>query len=188
MERVIQTVLEEQGVNYRQTLYTPIVAWMSQVLDSDKSLSNAVNRVIAWLAAAERRFSADTGAYSSPQTLALSVLKPLFKRTAEALQAEAGAVVRATGEGYTLVTMSDTSANQASYPQHSNQLVGWLSVGKVVVWFCVTTGAVLEVAMAAFTTSEWKLARQLYATSNQTMSSWRILLMARMWIWRWCVQ
>jgi len=38
-ERVIQTVLEEQGVNYRQTLYTPIVvvwAWMSQVLDSDK--------------------------------------------------------------------------------------------------------------------------------------------------------
>jgi len=30
--------------------------------------------------------------------------------------------------------------------------------------FCVTTGAVLEVAMAAFTTSEWKLARQLYAT------------------------
>jgi len=29
---------------------------------------------------------------------------------------------------------------------------------------CVTTGAVLEVAMAAFTTSEWRLARQLYAT------------------------
>jgi len=28
-----------------------------------------------------------------------------------------------------------------------------------VVWFCVTTGAVLEVAVA-FTTSEWKLARQ----------------------------
>jgi len=61
--------------------------------------------------------------------------------------------------------MSDTSANQASYPQHSNQLVGCgFPLAKVVVWFCVTTGAVLEVAMAAFTTSEWKLARQLYAT------------------------
>ena len=50
-EAVIQTVLEEQGVSYRQTLYTPIVvvwAWISQVLDVDKSLSNAVNRVIAW--------------------------------------------------------------------------------------------------------------------------------------------
>jgi len=43
-------------------------------------------------------------------------------------------------------------------------------LAKLVVWFCVTTGAVLEVAVAAFTTSEWKLARQLYATPNQAMS------------------
>jgi len=48
--------------------------------------------------------------------------------------------------------------------RNSNQLVGCgFPLAKVVVWFCVTTGAVLEVAMAAFTTSEWKLARQLYA-------------------------
>ena len=31
-----------------------------------------------------------------------------------------------------------------------------------VVWFCVTTGAVLEVSIAAFTTSVWELTRQLY--------------------------
>jgi len=38
---------------------------MSQVLDSDKSLSNAVSRIIAWLATAgETVPSADTGAYS----------------------------------------------------------------------------------------------------------------------------
>jgi len=36
--------------------------------------------------------------------------------------------------------------------------------------------------MAAFTTSEWRLAR-LYATLQPTMSLWQILLMARMWIW-----
>jgi hypothetical protein len=35
---------------------------------------------------------------------------------------------------------------------------------KLVVWFCGTTGAVLEVAVAAFNTSEWQLSRQLYAT------------------------
>ena len=29
--------------------------------------------------------------------------------------------------------------------------------------FCVTTGAVLEVAIAPFRTSEWEMARQLYA-------------------------
>ncbi len=73
-EAVIQKVLKEQGVSYRQTLYTPIVtlwAWMSQVLDSDKSLSNAVSRVIAWLATAGQVVpSGDTGAYSArSQTL-----------------------------------------------------------------------------------------------------------------------
>ena len=43
-EAMLQKVLEEQGVHYRQTLYTPLVvlwAWLSQVLDADKSLSNA---------------------------------------------------------------------------------------------------------------------------------------------------
>ena len=51
-EAVIQSVLEQQSVQYREVLYTPMVtlwAWLSQVLDTDKSLSNAVSRVIAWL-------------------------------------------------------------------------------------------------------------------------------------------
>jgi len=39
----------------------------------------------------------------------------------------------------------------------------WLSVSKLVVWF-VWQRSRFEVAVAAFTTSEWKLARQLYAT------------------------
>ena len=40
--------------------------------------------------------------------------------------------------------------------------VGFRS-SKLVVWFCVTTGVVLEVRVAAFTTSEWELARRLDA-------------------------
>ena len=92
-EAVIQKVLEEQGVSYRQTLYTPIVtlwAWMSQVLDSDKSLSNAVNRIIAWLATAgETVPSADTEAESiARKRLSRAVLQSLLKRTADALQME----------------------------------------------------------------------------------------------------
>ena len=86
-------MLEEQGVSYRQNLYTPIVtvwAWMSQVLDSDKSLSNAVSRVIAWLAAAGAVVpSGDTGAYSKARKrLPLSVLQPLLTQTAQTLQAQ----------------------------------------------------------------------------------------------------
>ncbi len=92
-EAMIQKVLEEQGVSYRQTLYTPIVvvwAWLSQVLDADKSLSNAVNRAIAWLAAVGEEIpSADTGAYSKARKrFPLAVLKPLLRQTAVALQSE----------------------------------------------------------------------------------------------------
>jgi hypothetical protein len=174
-EAVLQQVLQEQGVKSRQVLYTPIVvlwAWLSQVLDADKSLSNAVNRVIAWMAAAgEAVPSADTGAYSKARKrLPLAVLKPLLRRTATVLTSEIKPDQRWCGrrvKAYdgTTVLMSDTPANQAVYPQHSNQKVGCgFPLAKLVVWFCGTTGAVLEVAIAAFNTSEWQLSRQLYAT------------------------
>ena len=144
---------------------------MSQVLDSDKSLSNAVSRVIAWLSSAGEVIpSADTGAYSKARKrLPLSMFNPLLKRTVVALQAEVKPEQRWCGrrvKAYdgTTVLMSDTPANQKLYPQHSNQKVGCgFPLAKLVVWFCMTTGAVLEVSMAAFTTSEWELARQLYA-------------------------
>lgn len=152
-EAVIQKVLEEQGIRYRQTLYTPIVvvwAWISQALDADKSLSNAVNRVLAWLAAAKQTVpSADTGAYSKARKrLPLVVLQLLLKHTAQALQAEVkleqswcGRRVKAY-DG-TSVLMSDTPANQDAYPQHSNQKAGCsFPLAKLVVWFSVTTGAV----------------------------------------------
>ena len=92
-QEVIHQVLEQQGVNYRQTIYTPIVtlwAWLSQVLDSDKSLSNAVSRVIAWLAALGAAVpSADTGAESiARKRLTNALLEQLLTKTAQALQAQ----------------------------------------------------------------------------------------------------
>jgi hypothetical protein len=133
-EAVLHQVLQEQGVHYRQVLYPPIGvlwAWLSQLLDADKSLSNAVNRVIAWMAeAGEAIPSADTGAYSKARKrFPLAMLKPLLRRTATALSAEiepeqqwCGRRVKAY-DGST-VLMSDPPANQAVYPQHSNQKGG----------------------------------------------------------------
>jgi len=46
----------------------------------------------------------------------------------------------------------------------------WLSVSKTGGVVLCDNRSRLEVAVAAFTTSEWKLARQLYATPNQAMS------------------
>ncbi len=69
-EASIQSVLTEEEVKYRNRLYTPIITiWMflSQVLEPDKSLSNAVKRVRAWLVSdGAEPPSEDTGATPKP--------------------------------------------------------------------------------------------------------------------------
>ncbi|UBF24190.1 hypothetical protein K9N68_21025 [Kovacikia minuta CCNUW1] len=133
------------------------------MLDTDKSLSHAVKRVIAWMATAKEDVpSADTGAYSKARKrLPLGVLKPLLRRSATKLTAQVKPEQQWCGrrvKAYdgTTVLMIDTPANQQVYPQHSNQKAGCgFPLAKLVVWFCGTTGAVLEVAIAAFHTSEW---------------------------------
>lgn len=131
---VLQRVLEEQGMSYRNCLYTPIIvvwAWVSQVLDEDKSLSNAVSRVTAWLAVAGARVpSADTGGYSKARNrLPFRVLESLLRQSAIALASKVKPEQRWCGrqvKAYdgTTVQMSDTAANQEEYPQHSNQKTG----------------------------------------------------------------
>lgn len=97
---VIQQILEQEQVSYRQTIYTPIVtlwAWMSQIVDPDKSLSNAVSRVIAWLSVAGAAVpSSDTGAYSKARKrLPLTVLQQVLTKTTQALQAQVSPESRA---------------------------------------------------------------------------------------------
>ncbi len=51
-QAVIEETLKEEKVKYRQRLYSPIVtlwAFLSQVLDADKTCHNAVSRISAWL-------------------------------------------------------------------------------------------------------------------------------------------
>ena len=158
-EAEIQAVLDTQGVTYRQVLYTPMVvlwSWLSQVLDADGSLSHAVKRVTTWMRVAGLSVpSANTGAYSKARKrLPEAIFPPLLKRVATALQGQVSSTQRWCGRvvkafDATTVLMSDTAANQQKYPQHSNQKSGCgFPILKLQVWFCVTTGAVLEVAMA----------------------------------------
>ncbi len=120
---------------------------MSQVFDADKSLSNALKRVLAWIAvAAPAVLDGDTGAYSKARKrLPLAVLKPLLQRTAVALTAEVKPAQRSLWATVVLaydgtsILMSDTPANQAVYPQHSNSISGlWLPVG--LCWWCGFVG------------------------------------------------
>ena len=49
----IEETLFEEGIKYRNRLFSPMVtlwAFLSQVIDADKTCHNTVSRVIAWLA------------------------------------------------------------------------------------------------------------------------------------------
>ena len=68
-EATIQEALNSLDIKYRRRLFDPFVtlwAFLSQVLDADKSCHNAVSRVIAWLSGEKVEIpSQDTGAYST---------------------------------------------------------------------------------------------------------------------------
>lgn len=83
---VIQQILVIERVRYRQTIYTPVVtlwAWLLQVLDADKSLSNGIAESSQALSAAGAPVpSSDTGALSiAHQRLPLAVLQQLLAKT-----------------------------------------------------------------------------------------------------------
>ncbi len=172
-ESRLEEILQEEAILYRNSVYTPIVtlwAMVSQGLDPDKSLSNALKRIISWLAAAGSECpSNDTGAYSKArQRLPERFLQRLVPEVAEALEQQipvaqqwCGRRVRAC-DG-TTVLMSDTVANQAEYPQHSHQAPGCgFPIAKLVVMFSLLSGAVVAACIAPLTCSEIVMSRLLY--------------------------
>lgn len=172
-ESRLEEILQEENVLHRNCVYTPIVtlwAMVSQVFDPDKSLSNAVKRIISWLAAAGRECpSNDTGAYSKArQRLPEGVLQRLVPEVAESLEQQVPSTQQWCGRRVrvcdgTTVLMSDTPANQAAYPQHGNQIPGCgFPIAKLVVMFSLLTGAVVAACIAPWACSEIVMSRLLY--------------------------
>lgn len=158
-ESRLDEILKEENVSYRNSVYTPIVtlwAMVAQVFDPDKSLSNAVKRIISWLAAAKAECpSSDTGAYSKArQRLPESVLQRLVPEMAVSLEQQVPLAEQWCGRRVrvcdgTTVLMSDSAANQAEYPQHRNQSPGCgFPIAKLVVIFSLLTGAVVAACIA----------------------------------------
>ena len=171
-ESAIEQVLAEEQVRYRQCVYSPVVTlWMflTQVLDTDKSLRNGVARVIAWLSVEKVATpSSDTGAYcKARQRLPEGVLKRLLEQSAKKIDAQVEQAQLWCGRAVkvfdgTSVLMSDTCANQMAYPQHSQAEGCGFPIAQLVVVFSLTTGVVLDALLATFCTSEIVLARQFY--------------------------
>jgi Transposase DDE domain len=166
-------ILSEEGIRYRSRVYTPMVtlwAMIHQVLSADKSLRNTVSCVSTWLiAAGESPPSSDTGAYSKARgRLSEELLQRLVPETAEQLENTVPkehywcARQVKVFDGST-VLMADSAANQAAYPQHGNQAEGCgFPLARIVVFFCLLTGAVVSACVAAKTTSEIVMSRLLY--------------------------
>lgn len=172
-ESRLNQILEEEGIRYRSRLYTPVVtlwAMIHQVVSADKSLRNTVTCITTWLTAAgEAPPSSETGAYSKARgRLPEDLLQRLVPETAEALEQQVPEAQYWCGRPVkvfdgTTVLMADSAANQAAYPQHGNQAEGCgFPFARVVVFFCLLTGAVVSACVAAKTMSEIVMSRLLY--------------------------
>ena len=95
----IEAVVRSEGLTYRRCLFDPVVtiwAFLSQILDSDRSCRKALSRVWAYLGESSDQALpfdadavADTGAYcKARQRLSEAVLNRLYRQVAQPLEAD----------------------------------------------------------------------------------------------------
>ena len=172
-ESRLNQLLAEEGISYRSRVYTPMVtlwAMVHQVLSADKNLRNTLKCMTTWLTAAGvEPPSSDTGAYSKARgRMSESLLQRLVPETAESVAATVPPAHNWCGRRVkvfdgTTILMADSAANQAAYPQHGNQAEGCgFPFARVVVFFCLVTGAVVSACVATKTMSEIVMSRLLY--------------------------
>lgn len=158
---LIDELLGEARAAWQGWIYQPsVLVWcfLSQVLSADHGCRETVARLNAHrVAHGQRPCSADTNAYCSARDrLPEEFCQQLVSRTGERVSAAAppewnwhGRRVRVV-DGST-VTMPDTAANQAAYPQVPGQKPGrGFPILRFVVLFCLATGAALEMALGKY--------------------------------------
>jgi Transposase DDE domain len=175
-EARIRQALDEHGVRYRDRVFDPVTTiwgFLSQVLSDDHSCRDAVARIIAHRAAAGlETCSPNTASYCDARgRLPTAVLSTLARRTAAELQAAAPAEWKWNGRSVFIadgshVSMPDTPANQAAYPQPPTQQPGvGFPLARVAVLLSLATGACHDLAIAPYAgkgTGETTLLRRMY--------------------------
>jgi hypothetical protein len=154
----VDRVLREEGARWREQVFTPVLTlwtFLTQVISADGSCRAAVARVLAWLVGrGEPPCSPKTDPYcKARKRLPEGALRRLARETGQSLQQAAPAGWRWKGRRVkvadgTTVSMPDTAANQAAYPQSRSQAAGLgYPVARVVAVFCLACGAVLDAAL-----------------------------------------
>ncbi|WDD35966.1 IS4 family transposase (plasmid) [Nostoc sp. UHCC 0926] len=173
-ESVIRLAISELKIKYKKRLFDPFItlwAFLSQVLDPDKTCHNAVSKIIAHLAGEEVEIpSTDTSGYCQARArLSEKLLEKLFNSTAQNLEEKVTKEYLWCGRNVKVidgssVSMPDTLENQKEYPQHSSQQPGCgFPIAKIGVVFSLVTGAAVALCIDVLNTHDIKLARRLYS-------------------------
>lgn len=176
---LMQWVIEEAG-GWRDRIYSPLstlVLFIEQVLSADHSCQDAVARgVSARVALGQDPCSLNSGPYCKARTrLPLGLIQRLGREVAARVSAQQpraawcwrGREVKLV-DG-TTVSMPDTPANRARFPQSQEQRAGLgFPLARVVAIVSLSTGAVLEWAsgpcegkQAGESALLWQLAHKL---------------------------
>jgi hypothetical protein len=175
-ELSILNALDEHDVTYRDRLFSPVTTiwgFLSQVLSDDHSCRDAVARVIAHRAASGLTpCSPNSASYCNARArLPTAVLRTLARRTAQQLQATLPDGWKWNGRNVFIadgshVSMPDTPANQAGYPQPVVQQPGiGFPLARIAVLLSLATGACHDLALAPYAgkgTGETTLLWQMY--------------------------
>ena len=177
-EGQVRDALREHGARYRDRVFGPVTTvwgFLSQVLSDDHSCRDAVARVIAHRAARGLPpCSPSTASYCNARgRVPTGVLRALARRAADELLAGAPDGWRWYGRRVFVadgsnVSMPDTPANQAAYPQVYNQEPGLgFPLARIAVLLSLATGACHDLAIAPYAgkgTGETTLLRQMYGS------------------------
>jgi hypothetical protein len=174
----IREVLNEQGVKYRDRVFSPfttIWGFLSQVLNEDHSCRDAVSRIIAHRAANGNAVcSPNTASYCNARSrIPTSVLSTLARRTAEELQTSVADEWKWNDRSVFIVdgssvSMPDTPENQQMYLQPPTQAPGLgFPLARITVLLSLATGACHDLEIAPYKgkgTGEKSLFRRMYDT------------------------
>lgn len=172
----VERVLEEEHVAWRDCVYSPLVTlwtFLSQTLCVDHSCRQAVARLRAFLTVqGQPPCAAETGPYcKARQKLPEQVCARLAREVGGALDERVGDRGLLNGRPVklvdgTTVSMPDTAANQAEYPQSRTQKPGLgFPIARAVALLSLASGVALDLAMGRYTgknTGETALFRQLW--------------------------
>ena len=168
------TLSPPRGAPWRRRLYAVTQTFwlfLAQVLAADKSCAAAVQRWLAWLAWRQQRSaSPNTGAYCrARQRLPLALLQQAQQQVQARLLDQSRARLfhgrRVKIVDGSSLTMPDTPANQAVWPQQPQQAAGLgFPILRIVVLLSLATAMVCGMALGPYAgkeTSELALFREL---------------------------